>query len=108
MNQDLMTEEDRKAAIEHRDVLLAIRAILATASGPVLFRYLFKHFEVAQLPEVGMEGTILADKLGFLRAGNSIFQLVAEASPEVAAQLLAHNEKERYAKLYADAQIGST
>lgn len=108
MNRDLMAEEDRKAAIEHRDVLLAIRAVLATSSGKTFFKYLFKHFEVAQLPEIGIEGTLLADRLGFLRAGNSIFQLVAEADAEAAAQLLAHNEKERYAKLYADAQIGTT
>lgn len=103
-----MTEEERREAIEHRDVLLAIRAILATSSGKVFFKYLFKQFEVAQLPEIGMEGTLLADKLGFLRAGRSIFELVSEADAEKAGQLLAENEKERYAKLYADAQIGTT
>jgi hypothetical protein len=46
------------------------------------------------------------DKLGFLRAGNSIFKLVAEANAQAAADILAQNEKDRYAKLYAEAQIG--
>lgn len=103
-----LSEEELKEAIEHRDVILAIRAVLATSSGKFLFKYLFKHLEVAQLPEIGMEGTLLADKLGFLRAGRSIFELAAEADAERAGQLLAENEKERYAKLYASAQIGTT
>ena len=53
-----------------------------------------------------MEGNFLHDKLGFLRAGNSIYKLVAEANAEMAATILAENEKERYAKLYEESQIG--
>jgi hypothetical protein len=102
-----MTEEERQEAIEHRDVLLHIRAVLATKSGTELFKYLFKHFEVSQLPELGLEGNFLHDKLGFLRAGNSIFKLVAEANAQIAANLLAENEKERYAELYKQAEISS-
>jgi hypothetical protein len=102
-----MTEEDIKEAIEHRDVLLAIRAILSTSSGKLFFKYLFKHFEVSELPEIGLDEQFLRDKLGFLRAGNSIFKLVAEANAEVAGALLAENEKDRYARIYAEANIGS-
>ncbi len=79
---------------------------MTTVHGKNVFKYLFKHFEVAELPEQGLEGSFLSERLGILRAGNSIFKLVAEANAEIAATLLAQNEKDRYAKIYADAQIG--
>lgn len=101
-----LTPEEVKEAIEHRDVLLAIRAVLATASGKVLFKYLIKSFDVNELPEIGLEGSILMDRLGFLRAGNSIFKLLAEADAGIAGNLLAEIEKERYAQIYADSKIG--
>lgn len=103
-----MTEEERQEALEHRDIILDVRAVLVTSSGQNLFKYLFKHFGITDLPELGLEGQILFEKLGFLRAGNSIFKLVAEANAETAATLLATTEKERYAKLYSDAQIGQS
>lgn len=101
-----LSKEEVSEAIEHRDVLLDIRAILATASGRNFFKYLFKHLEVAELPPLGLEGVLLNDKLGFLRAGNSIFKLTSEADAAMAATLLAQTEKERYAQIYADADIG--
>jgi hypothetical protein len=108
MNDRFQTEEEIKEAIEHRDVLLAIRAVLATVSGRVLFKYLFKHFGVTELPQIGLDERILSENLGFLRAGNSIFKLVAEANAEVAGELLATIEKDRYAQAYADAKIGTS
>lgn len=95
-----LNDQEIKEAIEHRDVLLDIRAILATSSGKNFFKYLFKHLEVNELPPLGLEGSFLMDKLGFLRAGNSIFKLVAEADPAIAGALLAQNEKDRYVELY--------
>lgn len=103
-----LTSDEIKEAIEHRDVLLDLRAIIATSSGKNFLKYLFKHLEVGELPQLGLDGSMLMDKLGFLRAGNSIFKLVAEANAEVAGALLAQIEKDRYAQLYADSQIGTT
>lgn len=100
------SQEEVAEAVEHRDVLLNIRAILATNSGRDFFKYLFKHLEVCELPPVGLTGELLMDKLGSLRVGNQIFKLVAEADAQVAANILAITEKERYAKLYAESQIG--
>jgi len=97
MNND---NEEIKERIEHRDALIAIRDILTDSSGRFFMKYLFKHLEVGRLPELGLEGNILYDKLGFLRAGNAIFSLVCEANPQVASELLAENEKERHANLY--------
>lgn len=102
------TSEEIKEAIEHRDVLLDIRAVLATNEGKRLFKYLFKSFEVGELPPLGMDGPILMDKLGFLRAGNSIFKLAAEGEAGVAGALLAQIEKERYVEIYKDAKIGES
>ncbi len=103
----MQSEEEIKEAIEHRDVLLDVRAVLATNSGKKFFKYLFKHLEVTELPQFGLEGTMLSEKLGFLRAGNSIFKLIAEADANFAGAVLAEIEKERYAQMYANAQIGS-
>ena len=103
-----MTDEERKDAIEHRDVLLNLRAVLATASGQHFIKYLFKNFEVGGVPELGLEGAILMDKIGYLRSGQAIFKIVAEASPEIAGHILAEIEKERYVELYEISGIGST
>ncbi len=101
-----MTPEDLKEAIEHRGILNDVRAILTTVSGRSFFKYLFKYFDVGGVPEVGLEGNILHGLLGHLRAGNSIFQLAAEADPIQTATLLAQIKKEYYAALHADAQTG--
>lgn len=106
MSQNLSPEEQREA-IEHRDMLMALRAVLTTGHGRHFIKYLFKEFEVGELPQLGEEGIFLHDKLGFLRAGNAIFKVVAEANADVAGSLLAEIEKDRYAKLYASAQIGA-
>ena len=103
-----MTDEQRREAIEHRDVLLNLRAILATASGQHFISYLFKNFDVGVLPEMGLDGAILMDRLGFLRAGQSVFDLVSEANADIAAKLLAEIKRERYAELYSTSEIGST
>jgi hypothetical protein len=95
------TPEDQKEMVEHRDALLDIRAILKTASGKNFVKYLFKTLGAAELPEIGLPPEMLMDKLGFMRAGNSVFKLVAEADADEAGKLLAITEKERHAKLYA-------
>jgi hypothetical protein len=94
-----MSDEERAEALEHRDALLDIRAMLAQDHGRKFFKYLFKHLEVGQLPPLGLDGSLLNDKLGSLRAGRAIFEIVSEADAETAAKLLAEIEKEKYEKL---------
>jgi hypothetical protein len=96
------TKEELIERFEHRDALLNLRAVLATSQGQNLFKYLFKAFDVAQLPIEGLEGEALREALGFLRAGSSIFKLASEANPALAGALLAQVEKERYAKLHEE------
>jgi hypothetical protein len=101
--QDLT--EDIKERIEHRDALLDIRGILKTEPGQRFFKYLFKNFEIGQVPAQGLEGSFLHDRIGFLRAGRSIFEIASEADFEMAAKLLAQIEKERYDKIYSELQV---
>jgi hypothetical protein len=95
-----LEEEQRREAIEHRDAIMDIRAILATRSGKRFFHYLFKNLDVGALPEKGLHIDLLNERLGFLKAGQSIFKLTCEADVEVASQILAKVEKERYESVY--------
>lgn len=99
-----MDQEEIKERIEHRDALLNIRAVITTSSGRAFIKYLIKHLEVAELPDFGLEGDLLREKLGFLRAGQSIFKLISEASHMTAGSILAEVEKEKYERLYVLAQ----
>lgn len=103
MERPQLTQDEVSEALEHRDALLNLRALLKTGPGRNFFKYLFKYFNVTDFPDVGLEGMLLHDMLGKMRAGRSIWQLAAEADPQAAAELLALNEKERYAKLYREA-----
>ena len=92
-------EQQRQEALEHRDVLLAIGAIIKRPEGVKLFRYLFKNFNVADLPDSDMEGKILHEFLGFLKAGKSIFEVACEADSTIAASILSNIKRENYDKL---------
>lgn len=98
-------ERERQERIEHRDALLALASIAKTKEGQKLFRYFFKNFEVSNLPDRGMEEKDLHEYLGFLRAGNSIYKLVCEADPEIAATILSKLERERYEHKLAEHRI---
>ncbi len=99
-------EQVRKEALEHGNMLLALRAILATEHGRTFFKYLFKTFQVNELPAQGVDGMMLHDTLGYLRSGRAIFKIAAEANAIVAAELLAQNEKEAYDELMAQNRNG--
>ena len=103
-----MTQEEHEEAIEHRDILLDVRAVLTTVSGRNFFKYLFKYFEVGELPPIGLPEEFIREKLGLLRAGQSVFELASEANAEMAGSLLAQKEKDRYAKKYAEQGIGAS
>ena len=90
---------ENREVLEHRDVLLAIGVILKTKEGLDLFTYLFKNLDVACLPEQNLEGNMLHDNLGFLRAGNSIYKLVCEADSTIAASILSKLERKKYDRL---------
>ncbi len=101
-----LSPEEIKESIQRRDLLLHVRAILATASGKEVFKYFFDEFGVGQFPAPGLIEEQLRDELGNLRVGNSIFKLASEADFEIAGNLLAQLEKDRYDQLYAEQTNG--
>lgn len=86
---------DRK---EHQEAIESVRAILSTNAGKRFIKYLFQSFDVGEFPEKGLSGEYLHDTLGFLRAGQSIFKLVAEVDPAQAGLILGQIEREKYEK----------
>lgn len=89
-------EKERQELLEHRDVLLAIGVLLKQKEGLQLFKYLFKYFNLLELPYKGLEDNELHDNLGFLRAGNAFYKLVCEADFDIAASILSKLEREKY------------
>ena len=90
--------EEMKERAEYQTALLDMQFILSTKQGKNLFKYLFKNFEVGGLPDFGLSGDLLMDKIRSLRAGKALFELTSCANPEVASSILAQVEKEKYAK----------
>lgn len=90
-----LNDEDLQEAIEHAQTLKDVIAVLSTPSGERFIKYLFKHFEVAELPPLGLQDDLLYDKLGSLRPGRTLFRLVSEADPKMAGIILATVEKEK-------------
>ena len=97
-------KEQFSEAKEHRDMLLNLRAILETKTGRGFFHYLFKHLEVGGLPPLGWKDEILHDKLGSLRAGQALFEITAEANPQVASLILAEVVKENHERTERERQ----
>lgn len=103
--EEKIQEIELRERIEHQNVLLALGVLLRQKEGVQLFNYLFKEFDVACVPEIGMEGQMLFEYLGFLRAGNAIYKLVCEADYSIAATILSKLEKDRYDRLYIDSRL---
>jgi hypothetical protein len=99
-----LTQEEVSEAIEHRDAILDVRAIIKTGPGRRFFKYMVKNYDPLFLPMMGLEGAILHEGLGQRRAYIELFNLMSEADPETSAQLLAENIKDRYAKQNIDEQ----
>ena len=97
MNHNAEAEEQSvRERAEHHAVLVSLQSVLGTKEGKHFIKYLLKSFDANELPPVGMYGDLLQDKLGFLRAGNSIFKLICQANPDIAGQMIAQVEKEKY------------
>lgn len=107
-DQDLREYHERirrQEEHEHQDAVLAVAAIIKTPEGEKLFRYLFKSFEVGNLPDRSIVGDDLHEYLGFLRAGNSIYKLTCEGDHRIAAAILSKLERERYEHIYHEQRL---
>ena len=90
-----LNSEELKDLMEHSQVLKDIVVLLTTPSGERFIKYLFKHFEVTELPPIGFTGELMYDKLGSLRPGRLLFKLISQADPANAGRLLAMVEREK-------------
>lgn len=90
-----MTENQRKEALEHRDILDSIAVVMSMSHGRKFIKYLFKSFSVGEFPPVGLKGEDLLEFMAFLRAGNEIYKIVLEACPDLTGNLITTMEKER-------------
>lgn len=90
--------QENRDAIEQRDAQLNLKAILATTPGKSFIRFLIKNFDVGELPERGVEGSELYETIGFLRAGQSVFQMVSQANKKIAGEILADIQGDKYEK----------
>lgn len=80
---------------EHETMLLDLGLILSTPHGQNFIKYLLKHFGVGDLPEINMPDKLRDDYIGFLRAGQSIFEIVSQADTIKAGLILAQIQKEK-------------
>ena len=81
---------------EHDMMLANLKIILSRPEGKAFMKYLFKHFGIAEGPPVGPDTTILYDMIGFNRAGESIFNIAAQADQLTTGILIAEIQKEKY------------
>lgn len=95
MSETTLTDQEISEALEHTQVLKDVASLLATQPGERFIKYLFKHFEVGELPPLGLKDDLLTDKLGSLRPGRTLFRLISEADPRMAGIILANVEKEK-------------
>jgi len=100
-NEQIQMEEFKELK-RHQEILLDIQSVLATKPGRNLMRFLFERFGVGDLPEIGISDEYLKDRLGFLRAGQLIFKIVAEAHPETAGSILAQIERDRHVQAHLE------
>lgn len=99
------TKEQREM-LDHRKAIEAIATILKMDAGRKTFEYLLKHISPVQLPELGLEGALMHDRMGFCRAGRSIYDLAVQADFKIAAEIMAKVEKEKLDEIaYEDSQL---
>lgn len=88
-------ESQTEELSDDEKVLRHLDAVLATQSGILFIKYLFKNFGVGEVPDIMCRGENLLDRVSFLRAGNSIYKLAMAANPKLAGQILAEIEEEK-------------
>lgn len=89
-------------AVEYEDAKMHTRELLANKSGKPFFKYLLKSLDVGILPAQGLDGLLLHNQLGYLRAGNELLKMLSEVDTKMAGIILAEIAKERNDELYKD------
>ena len=83
-------------AMKKRKALRNLLVLIRQPEGREFFKYLFEEFAIGDLPPVGVPESVLYHDIGFLKAGQTIFELVAQADAHLASLILAELKKEQY------------
>lgn len=81
---------------EHEQMLIDLNFILQRLDGQRLFKYLFKHFGVLDLPPLNIDPDFRLDMMGYLRAGRALFEIASQANAQTAGLILAEIQKEKH------------
>lgn len=76
-------------------MLLDLSLILSTPHGQNFIKYLLKSFAVGDLPAINISDKLRDEYIGFLRAGQSVFEIVSQADNIKAGLILAQIQKEK-------------
>ena len=101
---DVFGDNDRKSELEklrqeyiaHQDMLKSIAVVLSNPHGKKFIKYLLTSFDFGKYPAVGLRDQDLLEYTAFLRSGQSIYNMVLEAEPELTGQLITEMEKEQH------------
>lgn len=103
MKQNLQIQESfnpytvkNHSDIEHDMMLSNIKILIKQPTGRAFIKYLLKHFGVGELPPLNIDESFRQDMIGFLRAGESIFNICAQADSIETGLILAEIKKEKY------------
>jgi hypothetical protein len=77
-------------------VLPYIRELLKYPEGQAFVKYLFQRFPIRELPDPGLEESLMRDQLGFLRCGQEIWDIVSRANSEMAGRILTEVTEEQH------------
>lgn len=89
-------KEIQQGLNEHEAMLQDLGLILATPPGQNFIKYLLKHFGVGDLPAINIPANLRDEYIGFLRAGQSIFEIASQADSLKAGLILAQIQKEKF------------
>lgn len=89
-------------------MLLDLSHVLSTPQGQNFIKYLMKHFTVGELPAINIPDKLRDEYIGFLRAGQSLFEIVSQADTIKAGLILAQIQKEKYDAIMAQTTNGQS
>lgn len=81
---------------EHASMLMDLSLVLSTPQGQSVFKYLLKSFGVGELPDINIPTNLRDEYIGFLRAGQSVFEIMSQADNIKSGLILAQIQKEKY------------
>ena len=93
-----IAEEERKTRVKEETAILDVQAILSTKAGRSFIKYLFDSLGVGECPPEGLLEPYLREQLGLYRVGQSVFNLVSQANPEIAGQIFAQLQREKHVR----------